>query len=944
GGAYAADVPNALPDGTYSVTATVKDPAGNSAQATDNNGGAGNVVDTTPPAITVPTTTQLINEDSSLVLASGNALTVADNSGGNLTTTLSVGHGSLLLGGTLSDVTVSVSTDGHSLTLSGTAAGINAALSSLTYTPTSDYSGSDALAMSTTDAAGNTSNSNVSITVAPVADVPSVSLELGLSSATSSTVTIDYTNATATGNGYTVKAYNLDGTLGTISTVSNSAYSGFGSAQASSGDPAEIGYSGGKSEKVTIDFATGASSATIQLSWLSTSEKATYTLYDANGNQIGQGTVTGVTDKIDPAFTVVADNGATISQIVFSAPGTECDYLIHSVTYVSGIVVPLTITATPNDTDHSETVTALTVTIPVGASLSNGVHNADGTWTLSLASNSSYTVTTDPVTHAVTVTGLTMTVPANYDGPVSAVATATVLDTATLTDGTTLTSTATASSGELMNGGTHMFSTSWESAPNGSTTSDPVTSTTLEGWTYVTSTAPGAAIQSGGTNGFEIWTTGDNMSNAAGTLKTVYAAPGDGSNWLELNDAGVSGGQSMAQTLGVSRTVTTQAGMVYQLSLDYAGRLGYSANYTKIAILVDGVVVATYAKDSTSNQNALDWQNLKLTLQGDGSNHTISILTDPSATDTAGRGAMIDDISLVAYQGVTAGNADGGNATDIALGNYVASALLHHSAGEVVSLTLGGLPSDAHIIVGANTYSVTNGVVVISGDDLSSATLRIDGSFVGDLDFSVTATTTESNGTVAHTVVEPIDLLVLPHAGTVVASDIVDSTGNLVNGTTGNDTLSANVASDLYGQAGDDHITGSTGSDVILGGHGNDTMTGNGGSDTFKWVLGDQGTDAHPAIDTITDFDKTANGDKLDLRDLLQGEVHTGTNAGNLADYLHFTYDSTTHATTVEVKSHGMSQAGPDQVIVLSNIDLVGSSNDAAIIQNLLQNGKLLTD
>jgi hypothetical protein len=104
---------------------------------------------------------------------------------------------------------------------------------------------------------------------------------------------------------------------------------------------------------------------------------------------------------------------------------------------------------------------------------------------------------------------------------------------------------------------------------------------------------------------------------------------------------------------------------------------------------------------------------------------------------------------------------------------------------------------------------------------------------------------------------------------------------------------------------------------------------------------------ASPATDTITDgaaFASTA-GEALDLRDILQGEVHAGTAAGNLTDYLHFTYNAGTNATTVEVKSHGAAQAGPDQLIVVSGANLVGAySTDAQIIQNLLNNGKLITD
>ena len=48
-GTYSVDVPTALPEGSYSVTATVEDQAGNSSSATDSD----NSVDTTAPTITV---------------------------------------------------------------------------------------------------------------------------------------------------------------------------------------------------------------------------------------------------------------------------------------------------------------------------------------------------------------------------------------------------------------------------------------------------------------------------------------------------------------------------------------------------------------------------------------------------------------------------------------------------------------------------------------------------------------------------------------------------------------------------------------------------------------------------------------------------------------------------------------------------------------------------
>jgi Ca2+-binding RTX toxin-like protein len=142
-----------------------------------------------------------------------------------------------------------------------------------------------------------------------------------------------------------------------------------------------------------------------------------------------------------------------------------------------------------------------------------------------------------------------------------------------------------------------------------------------------------------------------------------------------------------------------------------------------------------------------------------------------------------------------------------------------------------------------------------------------------------------------------------------------------------------------------DPLSGTSGADILIGGAGDDTLSGLLGGDTFTWNLSDRGTTASPAHDTITDFDAAINSDKLDLRDLLQGELHAGTDAGNLADYLHFSYDSATSTTVLEVKSQGASMTGPDQVINLSGVDLVtGYSTDQQIIQDLLSKGKLITD
>ncbi|WP_434704541.1 retention module-containing protein [Pseudomonas sp. Z1-12] len=92
----------------------------------------------------------------------------------------------------------------------------------------------------------------------------------------------------------------------------------------------------------------------------------------------------------------------------------------------------------------------------------------------------------------------------------------------------------------------------------------------------------------------------------------------------------------------------------------------------------------------------------------------------------------------------------------------------------------------------------------------------------------------------------------------------------------GNDTLLGGAGNDIiFGQGGNDTLNGGkgndillggTGSDTLIGGQGNDTLIGGLGGDTFVWKSGDTGTDV------IKNFNY-AEGDRIDLRDLLQGET-----------------------------------------------------------------------
>ncbi|MFJ3484682.1 immunoglobulin-like domain-containing protein [Pseudomonas sp. NPDC090202] len=102
----------------------------------------------------------------------------------------------------------------------------------------------------------------------------------------------------------------------------------------------------------------------------------------------------------------------------------------------------------------------------------------------------------------------------------------------------------------------------------------------------------------------------------------------------------------------------------------------------------------------------------------------------------------------------------------------------------------------------------------------------------------------------------------------------------------GNDTL--------LGGNGDDILFGQGGNDTLVGGKGNDILIGGAGADTFVWKLGDTNSGG---FDVIKDFNQS-QGDRIDLRDLLQGE-----DTDTISKYLQITNDG--HDTILQVSTTG---------------------------------------
>lgn len=133
----------------------------------------------------------------------------------------------------------------------------------------------------------------------------------------------------------------------------------------------------------------------------------------------------------------------------------------------------------------------------------------------------------------------------------------------------------------------------------------------------------------------------------------------------------------------------------------------------------------------------------------------------------------------------------------------------------------------------------------------------------------------------------------------------------------------------LNGGAGNDILYGQGGDDILIGGSGNDLLYGGTGADTFVWRAGDAGSTGKADIDIVKDF-KLLEGDRLDLRGLLQGEQE-----GNLEQYLQLLSDN--GSSTLLVSSTGQFTAGNDSAsqadlrIHLVGLDLSSSSLNSLV-------------
>jgi len=230
----------------------------------------------------------------------------------------------------------------------------------------------------------SSASATMNIDVSPVADDVALTVE----NMTTSVTTIDHTNVANTDAGFTVTAYNVDGSQGSLVQVDEYGVQGFGvSGAASNGSDDELGYDSqtGQSEKIVVEMDTAVSAVDVAFAWLHGGESAGYSFY-LDGVEVGSSGHTGGSDGIDPPRTLSPENGSEFDEIHFYAVGDGSDWVINEIRFDQtgstsntevnvGESTHLAITAALIDQDGSESLTALSVTdIPVGMTLTDGVN------------------------------------------------------------------------------------------------------------------------------------------------------------------------------------------------------------------------------------------------------------------------------------------------------------------------------------------------------------------------------------------------------------------------------------------------------------------------------------------------------------------------------------------------------------------------------------------
>ncbi|MCS6180308.1 VCBS domain-containing protein, partial [Shewanella baltica] len=689
----------------------------------------------------------------------------------------------------------------------------------------------------------------------------------------------------------------------------------------------------------------------------------------------------------------VTENGIGVTKALHDVEYVQFKDGIYAINQITGeltleqptaVDYPIEINVSLADRDGSESIDSIQLSgLPEGTLLysSNGtlMGTADADGNILLNHGSVW----NSASLDVNLTGLTLRVPGEYAGQVNL-----VVEAVSRESGTDLTNTATDADSVILS-----YFSGHEGEPGDQNLNfgnehnivvgDLDGSVILPGQNY---NIAFMVDSSGSINSATLSTMTDQLAQVFETLKASAGSNGAGVVKLFLVDFDSHGNKSISVDLSspnaLSQLQTILQSMVSGGNTNYEDVFKTTANWfssadatgnagaTNLAYFITDGQANRYNTNEGSNPLIDDWINnskdvyLNTLLQNGyipgqvykSNNYTIiNAAGEVFKIDTQGKSSLIGYMrpnGTGTYEYSSLGNNSGSIDSQSQIGFAFLSALGVTVAAIGMGSSLNNsdlLPydSDGHIQTGVNAEDLADAIIGTpitqlpgsdtinggNGDDILFGDAINFNGISGQGYVAIKDYVADQLGVAAVTDAQ-VHRYITEHASDFDQSGASDKADILIGGQ-GNDILYGQGGNDqLYGGNGNDLIFGGAGNDTIIGGLGNDKLTGGTGADTFVWQAGESGTDH------ITDFN--IHEDKLDLRDLLQGE-----NTNTLDSYLNFSLNSS-GSTVIDIDAN---QDGVfEQHIILDGVNLFdeyGSTNDAGIINGLLgsnNDGPLIID
>ena len=701
------------------------------------------------PTLTVADTSG--DEDTAIPLSIASALTDTDGS-----ETLAV-----TVGGVPAGASLSAGTDqgGGVWTLTP------AQLAGLSVTPPADSDVDFTLTVTATSTDGSdtaTTVDTIDVTVDPVADTPNLA------------VTNDVTGDEDTAIPLTI-APSLTDTDGSESLAITVA-----------GVPAGASLSAGADQGGGVWTLTPAQLAGLTITPSADSDSdfsLTLTATSTDGSDTAS-----IVDTINVTVDAVAD---APSLTVADATGNE------------DTAIPLSIASALSDTDGSETLAVTVAGVPVGATLSAGVDQGGGVWTLTPAQ----------------LSGLTVTPPADSDVDFTLTVTSTSTeadggDTATTVDTIDVTVDAVADAPTLTVADTSGQEDTAIPLSIASALTDTDGSETLA--VTVAGVPAGAMLSAGTDQGGGVWT----LTPAQLAGLTITPALDDKTDFTLTVTATSTDGSDTANTIDtVDVTVTGVADAPTLTVADVTGNedtaigLNIAAGLTDpsetLSVTVAGVPVGASLSAGTDQGGGV-WtltpaQIAGLTITPPADSDVDFTLTVTATSNDEGDTADTIDTMTVTVDAVadapalTVADVTGDEDTAIPL--TIGSALTDTDGSETLAVTVAGVPAGASLSAGTDQGG---GVWTLTAAQLAGLTITPPADSDADFSLTVTSTATEADGGDTATTVDTIDVTVteVADAPTLTVADVSGnedtaiplSIASALTDTDGSETLAVTVS------------------------------------------------------------------------------------------------------------------------------------------------------